>query len=179
MLVETQVLSTLPPGSPNLHPPYLSPQPLPPYLSPQPLPPILLPFPSDLIIYFESTSVMRSSQAFWIQVLLKQSSQEQRELEFRVKMLKWDCSSWQWIGMPLSPLPQIKLTMHCSHCNRWCHQSLFVMKIWCFRPKLRSIMDVGPYVPFPHRAVGKRCYFKYMAVDEAVVCSSHLWFWAV
>lgn len=30
MLVETQVLSTLPPGSPNLHPPYLSPQPLPP-----------------------------------------------------------------------------------------------------------------------------------------------------
>lgn len=86
MLVETQVLSTLPPGSPNLHPPYLS---------PQPLPPALLPFPSDLTIRFESTSVTRSSQALWIQVLLKQSSREQRELEFRVKMLKWDCSPWQ------------------------------------------------------------------------------------
>lgn len=40
-------------------------------------------------------------------------------------------------------------------------------------------MDVGPYVPLLHRAVGKRCYFNYIAVDEAAVCSSHLSFRAV
>lgn len=38
-------------------------------------------------------------------------------------------------------------------------------------------MDGGPYVPLLHRAVGKRCYFNYIAVDE-VVCSSHLSLWA-
>lgn len=37
-------------------------------------------------------------------------------------------------------------------------------------------MDVGPYVPLPRRAVERRCYLKYIAVDEA---ASLLSFWAV
>lgn len=40
-------------------------------------------------------------------------------------------------------------------------------------------MDVGPYVPLPRRAVERRCYLKYIAVDGAVVYSSLLSFWAV
>lgn len=40
-------------------------------------------------------------------------------------------------------------------------------------------MDVGPYGPLPRRAVERRRYLKYIAVDEAVVYSSLVSFRAV
>ena len=39
-------------------------------------------------------------------------------------------------------------------------------------------MDVGPYVPLPRRAVERRRYLKYIAMDEAVAYSL-LSVWAV
>lgn len=40
-------------------------------------------------------------------------------------------------------------------------------------------MDVGPYVPLPRRAVERRRYLKYIAMDEAVAYPSLLTVWAV
>lgn len=38
-------------------------------------------------------------------------------------------------------------------------------------------MNVGPYVPLPHRAAERRCYLKYIAVDGACgfLCIAHPW----
>lgn len=38
-------------------------------------------------------------------------------------------------------------------------------------------MNVGPYVPLPHRAAERRCYLKYIAVDGAplFLCISCPW----
>lgn len=38
-------------------------------------------------------------------------------------------------------------------------------------------MNVGPYVPLPHRAAERRCYLKYIAVDGAPIflCISCPW----
>lgn len=38
-------------------------------------------------------------------------------------------------------------------------------------------MNVGPYVPLPHRAAERRCYLKYIAVDGAYgfLCIAHPW----